>query len=204
MKTTILFATALAILAQPAITMAEDYGKAGQLEAGGLFGIFSQTETIEPEGGGPEGENKFTAIVIDPTVGYFVSDGFELLGALRVQNISAEIEGFSDTITLNEIGLGAGAGYFVNVGVARIGPQAILRFGTNAISAGDFKENDTTLGAQVGAFAKVPIGGGGVIAAGLVVDYDTIARTTDNGVTEYDSDGTSTQFGARVGYFVFF
>lgn len=204
MKTRNLFATALAILALPAIASAEDYGTAGQLEAGGFFGIASQTETIKPEGGGPEGENKFTVMQIDPTVGYFVSNGFELLGTMHVQNISADIEGFSDTITLNEIGLGAGAGYFVNVGVARIGPQAILRFGTSAIAVGDFEQADGLFGAQVGGFAKVPIGGGGVLAAGLVVDYDTIARTNDDGTNKFDSEGTNTQFGARIGYFVFF
>ena len=204
MKTQILFATALAILAQPAIALAEDYGKAGQLEAGGTFGVFSQTETIKPDGGGPESENKLTAIVIDPTVGYFVADGFELLGRLSVINASADIEGFSDTIAFNRIGLGMGAGYFLNLGVARIGPQAIVKFGTDDIAFGDFKNTETALGVQVGGFAKVPIGGGGVIAAGVVVDYDTLTSTQDDGTNKFDSEGTRTQFGARLGYFVFF
>jgi hypothetical protein len=204
MKTRLLFATALAILATPVIASAEEYAKAGQLEAGGTFGIVSQTETTKPDGGGSETEDTVMAIQVDPTVGYFVANGFELLGQLHLTQATLEFDGVDDKATLTEIGLGAGAGYFLNLGIARVGPQAILRFGTGNFVFGDLKQTDSLLGAQVGGFAKVPVGGGGVIAAGVVVDYDTITRNEDNGVGDRDSEGTNTEFGVRLGYFVYF
>lgn len=205
MKLTALFAPALAIsMAAPAIASAADYGTPGQIEAGGFFGIASQTATTKPEGG-DETKDSLTVIQLDPTVGYFISDGLELLGTLHLTNASLKFDGADDPVTLTQIGLGAGAGYFVNMGFARVGPQVLLRFGTDTTDFGsDTSLSDQRLGAQVGAFAKLPVGGGGVLAAGLVFDYDTVGRKIEFGALDSESEGTETEFGARVGYLVFF
>ena len=205
MKLSALFTPALAaILATPAIASAENYGSPGQIEAGGFFGIASQTITTEPEGG-EEATDTVTVIQMDPTVGYYVADGLEVLGTLTLTNASIKFDGADDPVTLNVIGLGAGAGYFVDLGAARIGPQVVVRYLTGTFDfGGDLKQTDQFIGAQAGAFAKLPIGGGGVLAAGLVFDYDMMTRKFELGSAEAEAEGTETQFGARVGYFVFF
>jgi len=205
----ILLTSALMLTAIPA--WADDYASPGQLEAGGFFGIVSGSETRKPESG-PETDSTLTGIQIDPQVGYFVSDGFELLGALHVLNFSQKVED-ADPTTVTEIGLGAGAGYFLKVGGgARIGPQLILKYKSATTKVpdvpgiGEVELADNSMGAQVGAFAKLPIGGGGVIAAGLALDYDNLSRTIDlkDLNAKVEPAGTQTRIGARIGYFVFF
>ena len=201
----------LSALALPAIASAEDYAKPGQLEAGGVFGIQNNTETRKPDGG-DEVDTTTTSIQIEPQVGYFITDGLELIGALQVINQSSKVED-GDPESLTVIGLGAGAGYFLNLGIARIGPQAILRFASADATfqvplIGEVDLTEQRMGAQVGAFAKVPIGGGGVISAGLAIDYDNVARAFDASTIppgeELEPTGTSQTIGIRVGYFVFF
>src|SRR5687768_17274995 len=105
MKTNLWIASLLALVAAPAAAQAEDYGSPGQIEVGGSFGILSFTETEKPEGG-DETETDTTAILMEPTVGYFIADGFELLGQMSLLNGSFKTEG-EDTTTVTNIGLGA-------------------------------------------------------------------------------------------------
>lgn len=207
----LLIAAALALPAIPAIASAEDYASPGQLEAGGLFGIQSQTETRKPDGG-DEFDTVTTSIQIQPQVGYFITNGLELIGALQVQTFSEKVDD-GDPTTFTAIGLGAGAGYFVNLGVARVGPQMIVRIvnlsaKVQSATIGEIDFTDQRIGAQVGAFAKVPVGGGGVISAGLALDYDNVAQTFDADIIppgeELEPTGTAQTIGVRFGYFVYF
>ena len=201
----IIIVSALTLLV-PAVAGAEEYAKPGQIEAGGFFAVASQTiKTKVDAPGAEETSDTLTAILIEPTIGYFVADGLEVIGQLIVRNVSYKFDGADDPFVFTDIGLGAGAGYFLNLGVARIGPQGIVRFVNDSFTAGDFKNTGTSMGAQVGAFAKVPINSGGVLSAGLVYDYLQVTRSVDDGAGfEYDEEGTDTAIGARVGFLVYF
>ena len=207
---TLLLAAAVASLV-PSIAFAEGYGKPGQLEAGGFFGLFSETETYKADSpGATEVETTRTGVLIQPQVGYFVSDGLELIGELNVGTFSEKVED-ADPTTSTAIGLGFGGGYFLSLGGLRIGPQAILRVAQTTTKIPGFLGTPDDLdvaqqdvGAQVGGFAKMPIGGGGVLAVGLAVDYSNVTQKIEFGVFEAEPTGNTTNIGARVGYFVFF
>lgn len=207
----LILASALAAVPAVASASEESYMHPGQIEAGGLIGIISQTQTYKPDGG-DETKTTVTGIAIQPEVTYFVADGFGLIGRLDVLNFSQKFED-EDPTTQTIIGLGVGAGYYVNAGIARVGPQAILKFRQQTIKipnvdfgAGpdDLDITQTDTGAEVGVLAKVPVGNGGVIAAGLVVDYANVAQKIEYATLEAEPTGTVTNIGARVGYFVTF
>ena len=186
----------------------EKYGTAGQLEAGGLFGIFNSTEeeTLDAPGD-PTITTTRTTVAVQPQVGYYVSDGLELIGALELVNLSEKVEqeGLGETEQSGTIiGLGAGGGYFFGAGNLRLGPQMILKFQTIDFETDLFEVGQTAVGANLGVFAKVAVGGGGVLSAGLALDYLQATRKVEFGGADDEQDGTITNVGARVGFFVFF
>ena len=98
-----------AFLAVPSLASAADYGAPGQIELGGLFGIQNQSLTEKPDEGDEEFSATVTAILLQPQVGYFVTDGLALVGSLEVQNLSFKPED-GDAITITTIGLGVDYG----------------------------------------------------------------------------------------------
>lgn len=206
----ILFASALALVALPTAAFADEgFLKAGEIEVGGLLGIISETETYKPEGGEEE-KSTLTGVAIQPEVAYFVMDGLGLIGRLDVLSFSQKVED-ADPTTQTRIGLGAGAGYYLPLGAGlRLGPQVILKFNQTTTTVPDFAPGEdleiaeTGTGAEVGAFAKVAIGHGGIIAAGIALDYASISQNIELGSIEIKPTGAATNIGARVGYFVSF
>lgn len=206
MKTTTALAASCVFLLAPASAFAEGYGKPGQIEAGGLFSIESETQTLKLDAPGAD-EIKITntTLLLAPTVGYFVADGVQVIGQLELGQISSKLEGDSDPNNATLIILGAGGGYFLDLGVARVGPQLLLRYGTFTFSDGDeFESSSTGFGAQLGAFVKLPINSGGVLQAGLVYDHLQVTDTTEDAGVEFEEEGTETQIGVRVGFSVYF
>lgn len=207
----ILVTPALVVLVSlPTLAAAEDYGTPGQLEAGGTFGILSETETVKPEDG-DEIETTRTQLIVNPTVGYYVTDGLEFLGGLGVISATEKVDD-ADPTTVMLLSLGVGAGYFAKVGAnLRVGPQLLLRYESLTLEAedpalGGISANQTGTGAELGAFAKMAIGGGGVLAAGFAVDFRNVSQSVEleDLDVEADFEGTVTNMGARIGYFVFF
>lgn len=202
MKTNVIcFAIASALLlARPALAADGEYGTPGTIEVGGSMAIVSQSE--DPEGG--ETIDIMT-ILLQPAVGYFVSDGFQLIGQLPVQN--SKFDAGAIEATLTTIGLGAGAAYLFPVGGAHVGPQFVARYSMTTVDysgAIDLKLEDAGPGANVAVVAKVPVGGGGVIGASLFFDYTQVSRDVSSGGASASDDGTITGIGTAVTFNVFF
>lgn len=185
---------------------AGEYGSAGQLEAGGSFGIASVRDEFD------SGDSTSLAIVVNPQVGYFVADGFELIGALGLVSVSQTDDdgaGGESDISATQIGLGAGAGYFLKVGGARLGPQLLLQFvqldGSLDIAGfGEVDVKNQDIGMSASFQAKVPVGGGGVITAGIGAQFANVTQEVSFGALSADSDGTSFGIETSVGFLVFF
>lgn len=184
-----------------------EYGSAGQLEAGGSFAIASIRTELDDAGA----ERSATAIILSPIVGYYVAPGFELIGQLGVASVTGtENDGAGNEadVTLTSISLAAGAGYFLPIGGARVGPQLLLRFANETIGfefgGGEIEITSQNVGAEAGVFAKVPVGGGGVITAGIAAQFANLTQEVEFGGVSGDADGTGFGLQTSVGFLVFF
>lgn len=192
---------ATSVLTSPPVS-AREYGEAGTVEIGGALSIGNNRTNLDDSG-----TTTATAVVLAPSIGYFVADGLSLIGTVSISTSSADYEGGEDSST--GIGVGAGGGYFFPAGAARLGPVALLRYGSNSLSqqadgGGDLSLETSGTGFEVGMQVKVPVGGGGVFTGGLGMQFANVdAEVEFNGMTGSDS-GTATAIGTSLGFTVFF
>ena len=202
MKTNVISVAIVSALlaAAPAAAADGDYGTTGILEVGGSFAIVSQSE--DPEGGTT---TDLTGIDLSPTIGYFVSDGLQIIGQLPVQNF--RVDGGGDKASVTNIGVGVGAAYLFQAANAHVGPQFVARYFMSTIDVSgtfDAKIEDSGPGANVALVAKVPVGGGGVLGASLFMDYMQVSRDIEFAGISGSDDGTVTSLGTAVTFSVFF
>ncbi len=180
------------------------YGGAGTIEIGGTFGLANTDEDYDDAPG-----STTTSVDVVPAVNLFLADGFALVGELEYRHAEAKGEGSSFTATADVLGFGAGAAYYLPVGPVRIGPSVTLHFiQANLDIEGDFlgvpislESTTTGPGARVGVAMKAPVGGGGVVTAGMSYTF----RDLENEVTGFGKEkGTQTSIGATFGFGVYF
>lgn len=195
-------AVAIATLAAPASVHAKEYGKAGTIELGGSFSAGTSTVELEDDAG-DKTKTTNSGLSIGPDVGFFLLPGIELIGALR---LGYEIED-DDTVTdtTSSLGLGVGGGILLPVGRARIGPQMLLTYTSQTQTSKDTSDDTETEvtfvgpGVRLQGVAKLPIGEGGIITAGLYMEYFELEIGGDA-----DDTQTHTEFGTAVGFSVYF
>lgn len=196
---------ALAAASVPMHAAAKEFAEPGTVEVGGSVSLTSGSTKYKPDGGSSATEN-YTIISLSPTAGYFVSDGFEVLGRISVGTSTDKFTG-SDSTSSTSFAIGAGGGYYVKAGSLRVGPDLVVGFtSTNDDNGGGDKTDASGPEVRVGATVKSPVGAGsgGVVNLGLHYDYqaldlkDTFSGTTTK-LTETVGDVV-----LDVGFTVFF
>lgn len=199
----ILLAVALAALALGGVAQAEEYGKSGVVELGGAFGFQSGTVVIEPESG-PKTEYTTTEMRVSPTLGFFVKKDIQAVARLSLVNLTIDVDGAKNTGTA--IGVDLGGNYLVPVGTMRIGPQILAGYSTasskNDTDDSEYSQSGPAL--EAGAVVKVPVGGGGVLGAGIGFRYSMETFEADFGGGKTEGSATSTNLGMNATFSVFF
>ena len=181
------------------------YGSRGTVEFGGSLGFSSNIDTVTPRGG--TGSTVYTVQAsLNPTVGYFLVDGLELLvlGQLSFStdwNASASLGS-----SVNGSG-GIGLGYFFPVGDSglRLGPVLAVEYGSYTNNNTSYSADTSTSGSgpEIGLefVFKIPIGASSLldIGIGAQIYFENVSATngstqtgTDFGGTAYLSVGFST------------
>ncbi len=182
----------------------EDYAMPGQLEAGGLFELSNVVDDPETDGD----DKLVTSVVrVAPVVGYFATKHLEFLGELDLRTVTERDEEFSAHSVRTDVSVGVGAGYFIRIGNLHVGPRALVRIHMATVVVSGAEPTGQDLqgpGAHVGLQAKVPVGGGGVVAIGVGVDRDRL-RSSLSGFGDLDDDtGTQTTVGTQLGFLLYF
>ncbi len=156
------------------IAFSQDFGKQGVIELGGMAGFSSTTLVVEGETG-----DAITAIMLEPVVGYFVSDGLEVgLNPLSFVSLKAP-----DEDAISTIGLWAfGAYHFMTMG--KTYPYIEGLIGYTSMSAG---ETAGGMAYGLAAGAKFEIAGGLLLNAGAEYRFYT-----------YTPDGADKRWGQNV------
>lgn len=208
MKRTAAILTAGALLASGS-AWAKDYGDAGTIEVGGTASFGSRTTKLTESESSIPGDQDVadetsTTIDISPEVTFYLLPGLALLGSIGIGTDSTDDKAFDNKSTSQSMNVGVGAGYFLPIGKARIGPGARLKYisETQTDDDGTSKEEATLTGqgVTVAGVAKLPIGGGGVITAALFMDYDMLKADSDGA----KADVTRTTVGTSVGVSIWF
>lgn len=188
MRILIAVAGATLLFSSTAFAQMKAYGRAGTFEVAGNFTFANTTEDYD------SGKSDRSETTISPTAGFFLMDGLELLGDVSISNVEV------DDVKGSLLAVGAGAGYFVGVGAIRIGPQLLFRYYSNKVDFGNGTATDTGPGVKVGLAAKVPIGTGGLLIAG--VNYDYLRTTRKFGGNK--EDGSVSGLTTSVGFGIYF
>ena len=198
---------ATGLLLSSGSALAKDYGDAGTIELGGNVFFESTSTKLEDDDNNFKTDESGTDITLAPDVFYYLMPGLPIIGGIELGMENQKDNEDDSTSATTGFGVGVGTGYFVKVGAARLGPAAQLRFSqeTTKTDDGAGVETETTLsgpGVRLGALAKLPIGSGGVITAGLFMNYDTLKEKVKD--VDGETDVTSMSFGTTVGVSVWF
>jgi hypothetical protein len=168
-----------AVQPQPGATAPRDYGRWGQMELGASAGLMFASNMRD--------------VNVSPTLGYFMSDNFELSGILSVSNVKAGTESSSVWSALVEpsfhfamdrsmfvfVGVGLGAAYIQPLGTAlAVAPRAGLNF---------------------------LVGKSGVLTPSLSYEYtmhDTMGAAGTDGTTDVTLLAATSTLRANIGYSV--
>ena len=202
-------ATVAALLLVTGSASAKEYGKVGTIELGGTFAGGSTTSDFDEGDVLAESKETQTDIQIRPGIGFFLVPGIALVGELGLETRSLKVDGSDRIDNTQDISLAVGGALLLPVGKARIGPQLMLAYTSNTSKVDDGAGNETTQtytgpGVRIAGVAKMPVGEGGVITAGLFAEYDTLAGKFEQGGIEADSERIDTGFGTLVGFSIYF
>ena len=188
--------------------LAKDYGDSGTIEIGGDVSFASTASKTEDKDVDFKQDTSGTAMELQPSLYYYLLDGLPLIVSLELSSESST-DNESDpkeTDTTTGFGIGLGTGYFLKVGKARIGPAISFGFGneTQTSKAGSAETEVTRSGPEVtiGGLAKLPVGTGGVITAGLFIEQEMQKEKVKD--VDGEADVTTTSIGTSVGFSVFF
>lgn len=187
---------ALTFLSLPAY--AREFATPGVLEVGGTFGLSNGSTTEKPKGGSST-TTKSSDLSVRPQFGFFAAKRVEILGGLVLGSRSIDDE--SSKFTSSTIGIRAGAGYLVSMGVAHIGPQ--LQLGYDSTQGKDGSTKSTLAGpvVDVGFVAKVPFAAGGIFQVGLGANMAPQKyKIGSNDAVDY----TTTSYGISTGFSAYF
>ena len=185
---------------------AKDYGDAGVIEIGGSVGFSNTTTTMTDDDSDEDVvDETSTGISISPDIYYYLAPGLPLVASLSLGMDSTKDEIFEETTNDTDVEAAIGAGYLVPVGKARIGPLAQAKFISRSSKSdsdefGDSESTQSGPGVRLAGVAKMPVESGGVITAGLFVDYNMLAYESEG----YESDITEMNIGVAVGFGVWF
>lgn len=203
-RSIMLFASGLLLTSGSAL--AKDYGDAGTIELGGDFVFTSSSAKLEDDDTGFKTDNTGTDLEIAPSAYYYLIDGLPLIVSLEL-GMSSDTDNESspkETDTTQGFGLGLGTGYFVKVGKARIGPAISLGFSTETQKSDSDDSEITRSGPEVtiAGLAKLPIGTGGVITAGLFIENEMQTEKVKD--VDGEADVNTLSIGTSIGFSVFF
>ena len=185
---------------------AKEYGDAGTIEVGGTVAFGSRTTKLTDKDTDEDAvDESSTTIDVSPEVSYFVMPGVAVLGRIGIGMTDTDDKLFDEKSSSQDMEIGVGGAYLLNLGKARVGPGLLVRYisETEAFED-DTGEDETTLtgqGVTAGGLLKLPIGGGGVITAALFLDYDMLQAEFEGGG---EADVTRMTFGTTVGASIWF
>ena len=172
----------------------KQYGRAGTFEVSGTVTLQNQTEDYDDSG-----KTDTQSTTLAPVFGFYLMDNVELLGGLTIGNSSTESDGGGE-VTGSIFTVDAGAGYFIPIGAIRLGPQLLFRYYSVKQDFGGADATDTGPGLSIGGAAKVPIGTGGLLIAGI--NYGD--QMTTRKVPGNKEDGTVSGLTTAVGFGIYF
>lgn len=188
--------------------LAKDYGDSGTIEIGGDVSFASTSSKTEDKDVDFKQDSSGTAMEVQPSLYYYLLDGLPLIVSLELTSESST-DNESDpkeTDTTTGFGLGLGTGYFLKIGKARIGPAISLGFAneTQKSKAGSAETEVTRSGPEVtiGGLAKLPVGTGGVITAGLFIENEMQTEKVKD--VDGEAEVNTLSIGTSVGFSVWF
>ena len=187
-------------------TNAKDYGDAGTIELGGNLSFVSASSKTEDKDINFKTDNSSTDVSLEPEISYFLIGGLPLFVGLDVGMNSSKDNEADTTEDTTGFGLNLGTGYLLKIGKARLGPAISLGFSQETTKVDDgTNETERTRsgpGVTVAGLAKLPIGSGGVITAGLFVENKMHTEKIKD--VDGEADITTLSFGTSIGVSVFF
>lgn len=209
----IAFSMLLIVFLAPGTTSAEEPKriKQGNLLVGGAanLSVFVSSQSLEPDvEGASETETIRSGFGLDALVGYFVIDGLEVGPFVGVDYDKYDNEDADLSTTTTAWSAGGQLGYFVDFGSIAV-PYGLVRGGYVAVDfrseTGDEDATDEFGGYLLGMRLGANIFFSRSIALDLAgfFDYYTGVGTVDDGA-EYDYDGARKDYGALVGFNLFF
>jgi len=186
---------------------AKDYGDSGTIELGGNLQFVSSSSKTEDKDINFKTDNSSTDITLEPEVSFFLLGGLPLFVGLELGMNSSKDNEAETSQDTTKFGLNLGTGYLVKIGKARIGPAVALGFSqeTRKSDNGPGADSEVTRsgpGVTIAGLAKLPIGSGGVITAGLFVENQMLTEKIKD--VDNEADVTTLSFGTSIGVSVFF
>ena len=169
------------------------YGQRGIMEVGGGFAFSHTMTTVEAT------ESTSTDIVVSPGFGYFVMPNFEMTLSLFFEK-ERKTPGMGASTSETDVGVTAGAAYFVPVGAVFLGPEAGLGYFVGKVQDKTGSVNISGVVITGNIALKAPIGSGGVVEVGAGVRYFPFDLESGSNT----ASGSTTRLGLDLGFSVFF
>jgi hypothetical protein len=169
---------------------AQDFGKKGVIETGGTISFSSITSVSD----GETADESTTIFSLQPAIGYFIVDGFEIGLAPAFTSLS------SGDNTTSMFGIFLAPAYNFNTG-GKVYPFIEGRIGYNTVNTDDGQTDQTLSGLSYGGRGGIKVQLGGSSLLNLGVEYMLITLNPED--WEGDRNGVN-YLAVSAGWTVFF